>query len=138
MIKDIGTGSKPPEGKCEDKHCPWHGGLKVRGMGFIGTVKSAKAHNTVIVEWKFHKKVQKFERYERKHSRVAAHNPPCIHAKEGDSVYIVECRPLSKTKKFVVVEKLGTGEIKVRGEDLAVKKDSKKNKKEATHESNHQ
>jgi small subunit ribosomal protein S17 len=33
-----------------------------------------------------------------------AHNPPCINAKEGDVVKIAECRPLSKTKKFVVIE----------------------------------
>jgi small subunit ribosomal protein S17 len=28
----------------------------------------------------------------------------CIGAKEGDTVVIAECRPLSKTKSFVVVE----------------------------------
>ncbi|TAL57864.1 MAG: 30S ribosomal protein S17, partial [Nanoarchaeota archaeon] len=28
-------------------------------------------------------------------------------AKEGDKVRVTECRPLSKTKNFVIVEKLG-------------------------------
>jgi len=38
-------------------------------------------------------------------SRITAHNPPCIGAKTGDKVKIAECRPISKTKSFVVVEK---------------------------------
>ena len=41
----------------------------------------------------------------RMNSRITAHNPPCIDAKTGDKVKIAECRPLSKTKNFVVVEK---------------------------------
>jgi len=50
--------------------------------------------------------IQKFERYERRHSRINAYNPSCISAKEGDVVKIAECRPLSKTKAFVVIEKV--------------------------------
>ena len=38
-------------------------------------------------------------------SRITAHNPPCLDAQRGDKVKIAECRPLSKTKNFVVVEK---------------------------------
>ncbi|RLI40477.1 30S ribosomal protein S17, partial [Candidatus Bathyarchaeota archaeon] len=47
-----------------------------------------------------------FKRYERRRSLIPAHNPPCINAKEGDTVRIAECRPISKTVSFVVVEKL--------------------------------
>jgi small subunit ribosomal protein S17 len=39
-------------------------------------------------------------------SRVTAHSTPCIPVKVGDTVRIAECRPLSKTKSFVVVELL--------------------------------
>ncbi len=46
----------------------------------------------------------RYERYEKRRTRVAAHNPPCINAKEGDKVVIAECRPLSRTKKFVIIE----------------------------------
>ena len=42
----------------------------------------------------------------KKRTRLHAHNPSCIDAKEGDTVKIMECRPLSKTKKFVVIEKI--------------------------------
>jgi len=48
--------------------------------------------------------VKKYNRYEKRLSKFHAHNPPCIHAKVGDIVTIAECRPLSKTKNFVVVE----------------------------------
>ncbi|MBL7206574.1 MAG: 30S ribosomal protein S17 [Candidatus Aenigmarchaeota archaeon] len=126
MKNNIGVTAKPPENACEDKNCAWHGNLKVRGRVFRGTVKSAKTHNTAIIEWKFSKYVPKYERYERRHSRVIAHNPPCIHAKDDELVIVAECRPLSKTKKFIIIEKLGSGEIEIKGEDLIVKEKDEK------------
>lgn len=117
MKKNIGIDAKPPEKACEDVNCPWHGKLSLRGRVFTGTVRSAKSHSTAIVEWGFNKFVKKYERYERRKSRITAHNPPCIHARENELVMIAECRPLTATKHFVVVSKLGKGEIKIRGED---------------------
>jgi len=52
----------------------------------------------------FERKMPKFERFEKRQAKIHAHNPPCINAKEGDRVKIAECRPLSKTKAYVVVE----------------------------------
>ncbi len=101
--KTVGLDISPPEKKCEDVRCPWHGKLSVRGRAFKGVVRSAKAHSTAIVEWGYHYYFPKYERYERRKSRVTAHNPPCIRAREGDHVIIAECRPISKTKHFVVV-----------------------------------
>jgi small subunit ribosomal protein S17 len=101
--KDIGLGLPEPEEECEDPKCAWHGKLSVRGRVFKGRVKSAKTHNTAIVEWGYHRFVRKYQRYERRKSRVTAHNPPCMKAKEGDDVVIAECRLLSKTKSFVIV-----------------------------------
>lgn len=101
--KDIGLGLPEPKEACEDPKCAWHGKLSVRGRFFKGSVKSAKSHNTVIVEWGYHRLLRKYQRYERRKSRVTAYNPPCMKAKEGDSVVIAECRPLSKTKSFVIV-----------------------------------
>ncbi len=40
-------------------------------------------------------------------TKVNAHNTACINAEEGDIVRISGCRPLSKSKNFVIVEKLG-------------------------------
>jgi small subunit ribosomal protein S17 len=101
--RDLGMGLERPKEACKDPKCAWHGRVSIRGRVFRGRVKSAKAHNTVIVEWGYHRFVPKYQRYEKCKSSVTAHNPPCIRAKEGDSVVIGECRPLSKTKSFVVV-----------------------------------
>ena len=103
MKKSIGIGLEPPKEKCEDTRCAWHGKLAVRGKVFNGIVKSSKIKNTVIVEWGYHKLISKYDRYERRKSRVSAHNPNCMKAKDGDNVTIAECRPISKTKHFVVV-----------------------------------
>ena len=104
--RNIGLEVKPPERACEDKNCPFHGNLSVRGRVFTGDVISDKSHGTVIVQWRYYHYIPKYERYERRNTRVAAHNPACIAAKKGDKVKIAECRPLSKTKKFVVIEKM--------------------------------
>ena len=80
--------------------------IKTRGRTFQGKVVSAKAQKTVTVEWDRKVYVPKFERYQSKRSKVKAHNPESIDAKEGDMVIIKECRPLSKTKKFIVIEVL--------------------------------
>lgn len=95
-----------PESECNDWRCPYHGGLPVRGKIFEGKVVSDKMDRGVVVEWGFTRFVKKFDRAEKKKSKVTAHNPPCIHARSGDKVRVAECRPLSKTKKFVVIEKL--------------------------------
>ena len=50
------------------------------------------------------KMVPKYQRYEKRRSKVHAHNPPCITAKVGDIVTIAECRRLSKTKSYVVIK----------------------------------
>jgi small subunit ribosomal protein S17 len=101
--KSIGIPIAPPEKECSDSRCAWHGSLSVRGRVFKGKVRSAKSHNTVIVDWDYHRFISKYERYQRQKSRVTAHNPPCIRAREGDAVVVAECRPVSKTKHFVIV-----------------------------------
>ena len=81
--------------------------ISLRGNVFIGTVVSSKMHSTVTVEWSRRYHIKKYERYETRRTRVKAHNPPEMNAKEGDAVKIMGCRPLSKTKNFVVIENLG-------------------------------
>lgn len=102
--RDIGIKVKPPSKECQDKKCPFHGTLPVRGKTLEGKVVSARALKTVIVKREYLHYLPKYERYERRHSRTAAYNPECINAKEGDTVTIAECRQLSKIKSFVVVE----------------------------------
>jgi small subunit ribosomal protein S17 len=103
--RNIGIEVKAPENECQDVKCPFHGKLPVRGIVVKGRVVSAKATKSVVIEKNYFHWVQKYQRYERRHSRISAYNPECVAAKEGDFVTIAECRPLSKTKAFVVVEK---------------------------------
>jgi small subunit ribosomal protein S17 len=102
----VGMGIEPPKEKCSDVNCPFHGKLSVRGRAFEGVVVSDKMARTVTVELERMQYIPKYERYERRASKFHAHNPPCIAAKTGDKVRIMECRRLSKTKAFTVVQKL--------------------------------
>ncbi|MFH1788640.1 MAG: 30S ribosomal protein S17 [Candidatus Altiarchaeota archaeon] len=99
------TDKKKKEEECGDPKCPIHGGLAVRGGLFEGQVVSDKMDGTVIVQRDFLEKDKKYERYLKSRSRIPAHNPACINAKSGDSVTIGECRRLSKSVSFVVLEK---------------------------------
>lgn len=101
--KDIGIDVPAPPGECEDPHCPFHGHLRVRGQLFEGEVVSTRMEGTVTVRRDYLHLVPKFERYEKRSSRIKAHRPPCLPIRAGDRVLVGECRPLSKTVSFVVV-----------------------------------
>lgn len=101
---NIGLKVKWPEKKCNDRKCPFHGSLKLRGRVFTGKVVSAKMQRSAVVMWERKRLITKFERYEKRRTKVKAHNPDCVGAKQGDIVKIAECRPLSKLKSFVIIE----------------------------------
>lgn len=103
----IGIDVTEPKEKCEDPNCPFHGALPVRGQILEGIVTSNKAERTITVERSFYKFIRKYERYEKRKSKIKAHLPDCMNVNVGDSVKIAECRPLSKTKNFVVIEVKG-------------------------------
>lgn len=90
--------------ECNDPRCPIHGGVSTRGVQLSGRVVSAKAKKTAIVEIDYTRYKYKYERYLRKRSRIPAHNPECINAKEGNLVNIAETRRLSKTKSFAIIK----------------------------------
>jgi small subunit ribosomal protein S17 len=105
--RNIGIESiAPPKKECSDEKCPFHGKLPVRGSLIKGKVVSVKAPKTVIIVRHYVHYVPKYERYERRRSRIAAYKPDCIDVKEGDEVIIGETRPLSKTKAHVVLQVL--------------------------------
>lgn len=101
--KTIGITVPFPKEDCHDDKCPFHGSLKVRGRTFTGTVVSDKMQNTATIEWARRRYNKKYERFEVRRSRIKAHNPKCIDAKTGEKVTIIETRPLSKTKNFVII-----------------------------------
>ena len=104
MARNIGLNVPVPEKDCSDVNCPFHGTLPVRGQVITGKVVSDHMMGTVVVERNYLHYISKFNRYEKRSSKLHAHMSPCIHAKVGDTVKIAECRPLSKTTSFVVVE----------------------------------
>ncbi|MDY6780460.1 MAG: 30S ribosomal protein S17 [Halobacteria archaeon] len=102
----IGFDVPEPDTDCSDPNCPFHGELSPRGTVLEGRVDTDDMQKTVVVESEYEVKAPKYDRYMRRRSRVPAHSSPCIDASEGDTVRIAECRPLSKTKSFVVIEVL--------------------------------
>ena len=101
---NIGLNLKSPSKSCEDKHCPFHNGLKLRGKLFTGKITKISLTATVQVEFLRLFYLTKYERFEKRTSRIHAHITPCIDIKVGDTVKIMECRPISKMKNFVVVK----------------------------------
>jgi small subunit ribosomal protein S17 len=77
--------------------------ISIRGRTFTGIVISDKMNKTVTVEWARRKYIPKYERYQKRRTKVKAHNPIEINAEKGDEVIIQETRPLSKTKNFIVL-----------------------------------
>jgi small subunit ribosomal protein S17 len=102
--RKIGLSVEIPKKQCDDMDCPFHGTLKVHGKTQNAIVMRSKMAKTATVEWTTNRYVQKYERYERKRTKIKVHNPPCINASAGDKVTIIETRPLSKTKHFVIIE----------------------------------
>lgn len=83
-----------------------------------GNVVSAKTDKTVtvLVERRFMHPV--YKKYVRKSDKYAAHDEQNMF-KEGDRVLIEECRPMSKSKRWKVVEGLGEAAGRQVGEGLS-------------------
>jgi small subunit ribosomal protein S17 len=96
-----------------DRDCPFHGKLKVRGRIFEGKVKK-KFPRRVVIEFERMIYVKKYERYAREKTRIHARLPDCMKEKVnvGNIIRVRECRPLSKIIHFVVTKKVKSGEKK--------------------------
>lgn len=103
-MSSAGLQIAPPKRTCDDDRCPFHGHVKVRGKILTGKVVSVSDKQTVVLQREFLHRVPKYNRYERRRGKVHAHLPPCVDLKEGDTASIAECRPLSKTISFVVIQ----------------------------------
>ncbi len=109
--------------------------IRTRGRTFTGIVVEARMQTTATVEWPRRKYVTKYERYEKSRTRIKAHNPQNIDAKKGDIVKVMECRPISKTKHFIITEKLGHEKLFVAKQELIEESRVKKEKPEGKNES---
>ncbi|CAK9114403.1 40S ribosomal protein S11-2 [Durusdinium trenchii] len=106
--KNIGLGFKTPaeaiEGIYIDKKCPFTGNVSIRGRVLKGLVVSNKMQKTIIMRRDYLHYIKKYKRYEKRHRNVPAHLSPCFTVKEGDIVTVGQCRPLSKTVRFNVID----------------------------------
>jgi small subunit ribosomal protein S17 len=118
--RDIGLDVRAPKTRCDDRHCPFHGRLPVRGQILEGTVVSRAMQRTAVVERTLLHYVPKFERFEKRRRRYLAHSPPCLNVPVGHRVRIAETRPLSKLVAFCIVADLGEAARRVRGEEPVV------------------
>ena len=92
---------KPVE---NERNNPFNGSLSIRGKIFEGTVIKAKAKGTVVIQKESPIFLTKFKRYGRSKNTIHAHVPSNISVDEGDYVVAAECRPISKSVSFVIVE----------------------------------
>jgi small subunit ribosomal protein S17 len=115
--RDIGLDVRAPKEACDDRHCPFHGRLSVRGQMLEGTVVSTSMQRTAVVERTLLHYIPKYERYEKRRRRYLAHNPPCLKIPLGHRVKIAETRPLSKTVAFCIVQDLGEAARRLASEE---------------------
>ena len=117
MSRNIGIpGVSPPKVKeedCKDQSCPYHGSTRIRGKITQGTVVSKKSKNTIIIRRDYVQFIKKYQRYERRNTRLACHLPDClVHEIEiGDLIKVGESRKISKTKAFIVLGKISSGVV---------------------------
>jgi small subunit ribosomal protein S17 len=104
--RSIGLGVKTPSRKCDDPNCPFHGTLRIRGKLLTGRVVSVSAKNLAVVQRESTQFNKKYLRYLKKRHRLHAHLSPCFDLKLGDVATVAECRPISKTVSFVVVDRV--------------------------------
>ncbi|EHK01985.1 30S ribosomal protein S17P [Candidatus Haloredivivus sp. G17] len=78
--------------------------IPLRGNEFTGTVVSTKMQKSATVRWGYAEEVPKYERKERRNTKITVHVPDEIDVEEGDKVTVVETRPISKTKSSMIVE----------------------------------
>lgn len=75
-----------------------------KGKILKGTIVSNKMKDTVVVSIDTFKKHPKYGKFIKKQNKIMAHDAGNLH-KEGEIVEIVETRPISKNKKFAVLNK---------------------------------
>jgi small subunit ribosomal protein S17 len=79
------------------------GKKKGRKKEFVGIVKSDKMMKTIVVVVETKKLHPLYKKYVKRVKKVKAHDEK-NEAKIGDRVRVIECRPLSREKRWKLVE----------------------------------
>lgn len=106
--KKVGLGFKTPKaainGKYIDRKCPFTSNVVIRGRILRGIVHSTKMKRTIIIRRNYLHFIKKYQRYQKRHKSLAVHCSPAFDPKTGDEVIVGQCRPLSKTIRYNVLE----------------------------------
>lgn len=76
----------------------------------LGSVVSANMDKTIVVTHAWSSRHPIYKKLIRRESRLMTHDPE-NRAKVGDVVRVVECRPISKKKRWTLKEILSSKEI---------------------------
>ncbi len=99
---------------CADRLCPVHGDkkLKMRGRTFEGKIVK-KLNGRVVIEFERMLKLPKYERHEKRRTKIHARLPDCMkdEVEVGDLIQIAETRPISKMIHCVVSRKAKLSEV---------------------------
>ena len=106
--KNVGLGFRTPkeasEGKYVDKKCPFTSKTSIRGKVIRGIVVSTKMKNSIAIRRDYLHYIKKYNRFEKRHKMVTVHASPAFIIKAGDIVTCGQCRPISKTIRFNVLQ----------------------------------
>ena len=83
---------------------------------FVGIVVSDKMEKTVVVLTERLAQHSMYKKYIKKRKKFMAHDPQNI-CKIGDKVKIIECRPLSKKKRWRVIQIIERARVLEKGNE---------------------
>ncbi|MFA6227298.1 MAG: 30S ribosomal protein S17 [Candidatus Paceibacterota bacterium] len=75
-----------------------------KGKVLKGKIVSTKMKDTVVISIDSFKKHPKYGKFIKKQKKLMAHDAGNKH-KEGEIVEVIETRPISKNKRFAILEK---------------------------------
>ena len=111
--KNVGLGFRTPKAAINtnyvDKKCPFTGDVSIRGRMMRGIVHSTRMKRSIVIRRNYLHFVNKYQRYMKRHKNFTVHCSPCFEPRVGDEVIVGQCRPLSKTVRYNVLEVITRG-----------------------------
>jgi small subunit ribosomal protein S17 len=102
-LKDRRTAARAEQPPAEPAQAPEHGPGRPKTRQ--GVVVSSKADKTIVVEIDVVQRHRRYHKILRSTVKLVAHDE-ANNANEGDTVRVVECRPMSRTKRWRLTDVL--------------------------------